>query len=70
MTQEQFDADVLRHWNALGKRAEGDAPRAQETEFTRYGVECPQCGEWHESDRSMAGKEVECACGCTFEVVA
>jgi len=40
----------------------------QQTVITSYGVECPQCTEWHESEMDMGGKTVECICGKTFGV--
>ncbi len=36
---------------------------AQEKPLTRYGVECPNCGEWHESEESYLGRPpFQCSC--------
>lgn len=43
-------------------------PTAKQYESTRYDFSCPQCGEYFEEESSMNGKEMECMCGCKFQV--
>ena len=49
---------------------EESLPTSQEDAIFHYCVDCPQCEqEAGESDRSLAGTIIECACGCKFRVV-
>jgi len=40
-------------------------PEAKEYEITRYGAECPGCGEWHEEECHLG--TVDCICGVKFK---
>lgn len=43
----------------------------REIETTRYCVECPNCGEWHENDVSQIRRPaIQCICGATIRVTS